>query len=433
MREITRRQALQRAIGAGAAAVIAMHAQSVVRADATDAAAGGKKIRIGFIGVGDRGTGLLKITLRFPDVEVPAVCDIVPAHAKRAQDLVEQAHGKRPESYEKGPYDYRRLLEREDLDAVLLGTPQEIHAEQTIDAFKAKKFVGAEVPACTTIDECWAMVRAQREHGGAGYMLLENYIYSHYVMQVQRMADAGLFGDLTYGFGGYIHEIRNMRFTRDGQLTWRGRNVLKNRGLVYPTHAIGPVCRWMGIDGKRDALKTLVAMDSKSAATRAFAIQKFGPDSPQARIDFENGDTNQALIRTEQGRLIELRYDTSSPRPSGMGQYSLQGTKGSYESAFGQRNVFIEGRSPDHQWEPLEKYRAEFEHPYWTKQGEQAKTTGHGGGDWFVIADFLQAVRTGTSPIDLYDAVTWTSIRPLSEQSIRSGSEPVAVPDFRQG
>ncbi|MEA2709235.1 MAG: hypothetical protein QOF78_1836, partial [Phycisphaerales bacterium] len=137
-------------------------------------------------------------------------------------------------------------------------------------------------------------------------------------------------------------------------------------------------------------------------------------------------------IRTKQGRLIELRYDTSSPRPAGMGQYSLQGTKGAYDSAFGLRHVYIEGRSPAEKWEPLEKYEAEFRHPYWKQQADKAKTTGHGGGDWFVMADFVEAVRSGKSPIDIYDAVTWTSVRPLSEQSIRSGSKPVEVPNFRQ-
>jgi hypothetical protein len=240
-----------------------------------------------------------------------------------------------------------------------------------------------------------------------------------------------VFGDLTYGFGSYIHEIRDMRFKKDGSLTWRGENVLHTRGIVYPTHAIGPVCRWMGINVD-DRLETLVAMDSKPAGTKAFAAEKFGADSEAAKVDFENGDTNQALIRTRQGRLIEVRYDTSSPRPNGMGQYSLQGTKGSYDSAFGLRKVFLEGKSPAEQWEPLEKYQAEYDHPYWAKRGDEAESAGHGGGDFFVISDFLQAVRTGKSPIDIYDALTWTSVLPLSEQSIRAGSQPVQVPDFRK-
>src|SRR6185436_1939691 len=191
---------------------------------------------------------------------------------------VEKAQGKRPEGYSKDAHDYRRLLERGDIDAVVIGTPQELHAEMTIDAFKAKKFVGSEVPACTTIDECWSMVKAQREHKG-GYMMLENYLYNQAVMTVQNMVDKGIFGDLTYGFGGYIHEIRNMRFEKNGQLTWRGENVLHTRGIVYPTHAIGPVCRWMNVDGKNDKLETLVAMDSKPAGNKAYAAQKFGPNS----------------------------------------------------------------------------------------------------------------------------------------------------------
>jgi predicted dehydrogenase len=426
MSEISRRQAIQLAISAGVA--LATSRASIAAAEALTSE---NKVRIGFIGVGDRGTGLLRVALQYANVEVPAVCDINAANLKRSQDLIEKARGKRPEGYAKDAHDYRRLLQREDLDAVLIATPQECHAEMTIDAFKAGKFVGSEVPACTTLDECWAMVRALREHKGR-YMMLENYLYGQPVMMVQNMVDKGLFGDLTYGFGAYIHEIRNMRFEKDGSLTWRGQNVLHNRGIVYPTHAIGPVCRWMKIDGTNDKLETLVAMDSKPAGNKVYAAEKFGPDSEQAKINFENGDTNQALIRTRQGRLVEVRYDTASPRPSGMGQYSLQGTKASYDSAFGLRKIYIEGRSKLHEWDDLEKYESELNHPYWAKQGEKAKSSGHGGGDWFVIGDFLQAIHTGQSPIDIYDAVTWTSVRPLSEQSIRAGSQPVVVPDFRK-
>jgi predicted dehydrogenase len=425
MNNVTRRDAMKTALGAGLALAMSRATMGAL------AQSNEKKVRIGFIGVGDRGTGLLRITLRLPNVEVPAVCDIVPAHAQRAQDLVEKALGNRPESYEKGPEDYRRLLERGDVDAVVLGTPQELHAPMTIDSFRAGKFVGAEVPACTTIDECHAMIKAHRQTK-TNYMLLENYNYSSYVMQVQNMADQGLVGDFTYGYGSYIHEIRGMKYNKDGTLTWRGRNVEKTKGIVYPTHAIGPVCRWMGVDGVKDRMETLVSMDSKSLATQAFAAEKFGPDSAAAKITIENGDTNIALVRTTQGRLIEVRYDTASPRPAGMGEYQLQGTKGAYNSAFGIRNVYLEGKSPGHKWEPLEKYQDDYQHPYWKQEGDKAKTTGHGGGDWFVMRDFVDAVRTGKSPIDLYDAVAWTSIRPLSEASIRSGSKPVEVPDFRK-
>ena len=273
MSETSRREMLKMALAASAAMVASR--ATFLWGDATRAAEGGKPVRLGFIGVGDRGTGLLRIALRFPDVQVPAVCDISEAAAKRAQDLVEKALGKRPEAYTKGPNDYRRLLERDDVDAIVLSTPQEQHAEQTVDSFKAGKYVGAEVPAAITIDECWELVR-EHKRTGTGYMLLENYLYSQPVLMVQNMADQGVFGELTYGYGSYIHELRRMRFDKEGKLTWRGENILKNRGIIYPTHAVGPVARWMGVDGKKDRMKTLVAMDSRSVATQAFAADTYG-------------------------------------------------------------------------------------------------------------------------------------------------------------
>jgi len=198
------------------------------------------------------------------------------------------------------------------------------------------------------------------------------------------------------------------------------------------------VCRWMGVGsragdsstGGGDKLVSLVAMASKPAATHDYAVEKFGADSPAAKVDFKNGDTNQALIRTAKGRLIEVRYDTSSPRPPGMGQYSLQGTRGAYESALGQRMVYLEGRSPLEKWERLEKYEAEFGHPRWKVEGAKAAAAGHSGGDYFVVADFLDSVRTGRSAVDVIDAVTWSAVRPLSAESIAGGSKPVPFPDF---
>ncbi len=383
---------------------------------------------MGFIGVGGWGTQLLKNALFHPAVEIPAICDIDEQNLGRALGIVEKARGYRPQGFSQGPGDYRRMLARDDFEAVLIATPQELHAAMAVDALKAGKFVGSEVPAATTVDECWELVRTQ-EKTGTGYMMLENYCYSDHVLQVLNMARKGVFGELTYAEGAYIHEIRGMRFDPNGGLTWRGENIRKNVGNIYPTHALGPVCQWLGVN-REDRLVSMVAMASKSAATQAYAAEKFGKDHPAAEIEFRNGDTNNALIKTAQGRLIEIRYDAASPRPHGMGQYALQGTRGAYESRFGIHNVYVEGRSPDHKWEPLEKYRGEYRHPYWVEKGEEANKTGHSGGDFFVMRDFLEAIRTGKSAVDVYDAATWSVIRPLSAVSIEGGSRPVEIPDF---
>lgn len=420
---VNRRDFLKIAAGGAVALSVGAHSAGAAAADSP------KKVRMAFLGVGDRGTGLLKVALLHPDVDIPCICDINEQHLNRALDLVEKARGYRPEGFSKGPYDYRRMLKRPGFDAVLIATPQELHAEQAVDSMHADKFVGSEVPACTTIDECWDLVEA-RQKSGTGYMMLENYVYSEPVMQITNMAEKGVFGDLTYGYGAYIHEIRSMRFNPDGSLTWRGHNVADHTGIVYPTHAIGPVCKWMKVN-EQDRLVSVVTLASKSAANHDYAVEKFGAESAAAKVHFKNGDTNNGLVKTEKGRLIEIRYDTASPRPSGMGQYALQGTKASYEAAFGLHKLFIEGRSPEHTWEDLEKYRDEYEHPYWKEHGEQAKKSGHGGGDFFVIRDFIDAVRTGDIPIDVYDAVSWSSIRPLSSDSIAGGGKPTMIPDFK--
>jgi predicted dehydrogenase len=423
---MTDRMSRREVLTAAACGAAAMTLAPFVAARETPA----KPVRMGFIGVGDRGTVLLREVLKHDDVVIPAVCDIDETALTRALDIVEKARGKRPEGYSKGELDYRRLLARDDVNSVLIATPQEAHAAMSIDAMRAGKFVGSEVPACCTVEECHQLVRNQRETK-TGYMMLENYLYPRPVMQVLNMAQKGAFGDLTFGCGNYIHEIRSMRFNKDGSLTWRGRNARDTVGVIYPTHAIGPVCRWMGINQPGgDKLVSMVAMACKPLATHAYAVKKFGADSEPAKVDFKNGDTNHALIRTKMGRLIEVRYDTASPRPAGMGQYSLQGTGGAYESALGQRMVYLEGRTQGEKWEPLEQYQNEFDHPRWAKLAATAQGAGHGGGDYFVIADFLDAIRSGQSPIDVVDAVTWSVIRPLSAESIAGGGKPVDIPDF---
>ncbi|MGI8908794.1 MAG: Gfo/Idh/MocA family protein [Candidatus Sumerlaeaceae bacterium] len=400
-------------------------------------------IRLGFIGVGARGTVLLRLALKFPAIEIPFVCDIDEEHLKHAQDIVQESSGKRPKGFSAGPEAYQQML-GEVFDAVIIATPHDWHARMTIDALKARKFVGCEVPACNTLEECWQILKAQRETG-TGYFMLENLCYSRPVMQVLNMAREGVFGDLTYGEGAYIHNVRSLKFNPDGSLTWRGENVLKNPGLIYPTHGLGPVCQWMGIN-RDDRLVSLVASSTRSAATHDYAVKKFGAESSAAKLAFKNGDSSTALISTEKGRMIVLRYDTASPRPSGRQAHALQGTKGAYESHFGIHNVYLEsdsaaepsgskadwatGREVEKDWQLLEELQPKYDHPYWRERGEEALKAGHNGADYFVMSDFLDSVRSGKSAVDVVDALTWSVIRPLSAESLNNAGKLVEIPDF---
>jgi len=378
--------------------------------------------------VGGRGTGLLKILLAIPGTEVPAICDIKRPHLERAQELVRRARGNTPAGFLKDEYDYRRMLERDDFDALLIATPARWHAVMAVDAMNAGKHVGSEVPGAHTMDECRDLVRT-KEATGKRYMLLENYCYARQRMMVLEMARAGMFGDPYYAECSYIHDCRHLRFEPDGSLTWRGESKAKLFGNLYPTHALGPVAKWMNVN-RGDRLVSLTSSMSEPAALRAYSGSRFGPDSAAGKIDWKCGDMCVTLIKTAKGKLITVYYDSDSPRPASI-FCLIQGTKGVYDSRQG---VYLEGRSPSHRWEAADGYLESHDHEYWRERGDEARRTGHGGGDYFVVSDFVEMVRWDREPfVDVYDSATWSAIMPLSAQSIRDGGASVEIPDFTGG
>ncbi len=135
----------RRFLGCSAAAGIALvHGQPV------DGGVGGGSVRFGLIGLGNRGTTLLRTALESPGVEVVAVADTEPKHVLRAQGIVQKATGKGPDAVE----DWSRLLERSDIDAVGVALPCDLHAAAYVDVLKAGKHLYAEKPLAPSIDEC---------------------------------------------------------------------------------------------------------------------------------------------------------------------------------------------------------------------------------------------------------------------------------------
>ncbi|MBM3498214.1 MAG: Gfo/Idh/MocA family oxidoreductase [Armatimonadetes bacterium] len=390
-------------------------------------------LRLAVIGTGGRGTGLLRLALTFPEVQVPALCDIHEGRLNNAITLVREARGAAPEGYSRGPLDYRRLLERDDVDAVLVATPMQLHGRMSIDALRAGKHTLSEVAAAMTLDECWGLVRSERESGKT-YMLAENCCYYGQNLAVRNMAEAGAFGELTYAECGYVHDCRALAFEGDGTLTWRGELGRDHNGNVYPTHSLGPVAQWLGIN-RGDRLESLATMATPTGSLHRYAAQRFGADSPQAKIDFALADSTSTLIRTARGAVIDLRFDMYSARPHPSTTYfTLQGLTGAYSDTGRQQEVWLEGRSPQYEWEPFAPYAGEFQHDLWKRHGAQASQSGHGGADFFAIQQFLEAVREGKpSPIPAADAAAWSSIIPLSAASIRAGGAPQAIPDFTEG
>ena len=387
-----------------------------------------KPFRLGFVGTGARGTYLLQLALA-AGVEVPAICDINPANLQQAIEIVGKARdGRKPEGYSQGPTDYRRMLKRDDLDAIVVGTGMQLHAQISIDAMRAGKHVLSEVSGAMTVDECIGLIKAERESGRM-YMLAENCCYWYELMMVRNMIERGLFGDATYAECGYVHDCRYLEFTPEGELTWRGEMHRDWAGNNYPTHSLGPVAQCLGIGGN-DRMVSLVSMASGSESHRAY-IQKHFPDNNKLQaVNFKCADSVSTLIKTARGKLIDLRYDIVSSRPAEGPYHAVQGLYASYDSRLGHK-IWIESRTKSHAWEPIQQYAAEFEHPLWTKWKQYAKDTGHGGGDFFVMHQFLAAMRGGgPSPIGAVEAASWSCILPLSHKSIIEGCTVQEIPDF---
>jgi predicted dehydrogenase len=388
-----------------------------------------KPVRVGVVGVGNRGTHLLDTMLQLPALEIPAVCDINPAHATRAQDKVEEARGTRPEAYTKDEYDWNNLVARDDLDAVLTATPWKWHTPVTVAAMRAGKYAATEVPAAGTIEECWDLVKTSEETG-MPCMMLENVNYFQNVLTLLRMVREGVFGELLHAEGGYQHDCRFLAFTDDGQLTWRGEHSATFNGNLYPTHPIGPIAWWFNIN-RGDRFTRLTSISTPARGHTNYAVEKFGPDHPLAKRTYTQGDVNTSLIQTASGKTVTLYYDTSTPR-----QYDLilrvQGTKGIHHAG----QIYLEGVSPKaHTYEPFDPYIEKYAHPLWTALEEEAKKNGgHGGADYITVYEFIRALRNkAQTPQDVYDAATWSAIVPLTIESVAKNSAWIDFPDFTNG
>lgn len=403
------------------------------------------KVRLGFIGVGMRGQNHLELALRRNDVDVVAICDIQQRMIDMSKDLIKQSGKPMPLVIMNGPYGYRQLLERKDIDAVIISTPWEWHTVMCKEAMLAKKYVGCEVITGTTIEECWQLVHTS-EQTGMPLMMLENVCYRRDVMAVMNMVRQNIFGELVHLQGGYQHDLREVKFN-DGkgaygggvefgekgfsEAQWRTAHSVNRNGDLYPTHGIGPLAMMIDIN-RGNRFTQLVSYSSKARGLHDYVVRVGGENHPNAKVNFKLGDVVTTMIQCANQETILLQHDTNLPRPYSLG-FRVQGSKGLWMDL--NDAIYIEGQSKAaHNWDKAQVWLDKYDHPLWKKYGNDAAGAGHGGMDWFVLNAFVEAVKRKTNtPQDVYDAVTWSAITPLSETSIRMGGETVEFPDFTQG
>ncbi len=404
-----------------------------------------EKLKLGFIGVGMRGQNHLELALKRNDVSVVAICDIQQRMIDMSKKMITDSGKPMPTIIMDGPYGYRKLLENKDIDAVVIATPWEWHTVMCIDSMKAKKYVGCEVITGTTIEECWDLVHTS-EQTGMPLMMLENVCYRRDVMAVLNMVRQNVFGELIHLQGGYQHDLREVKFN-DGknpygggaefgekgfsEAQWRTGHSVHRDGDLYPTHGIGPIAEMININsGNR--FTDIVSYSSKARGLHEHVVKVGGENHPNAKVNFKLGDVVTTMIKCANGESILLQHDTNLPRPYSLG-FRVQGTQGIWMDV--NKSIYIEGKSAkSHQWEDAKAWLDKYDHPLWKKYGNDASGAGHGGMDWFVLNAFIESAKKKVSPPqDVYDAVTWSAITPLSETSIRMGGETLDFPDFTNG
>lgn len=366
-------------------------------------------IKVGIVGM--RGLSTLRGFRSIPEVEVAAICDL-------DENLLKEVSEKHniPHTYRV----YEDMLES-DIDAVVVATPMQLHVPQTLSALLAGKHVMSEVTAGVTMDELW-WLKETVEQSGKVYMLAENYCYIPENQLIRNMVTQGLFGDIYFGEGEYLHDVRKLAIRpssngEGGTTTWRKFWQLGKRGAFYPTHSLGPVMQWF----EGDAIESISCHGSGWHADNRF----------------RQDDTTLTIVRLRSGKMIKIRVDCKSPRPHNMNYYSLQGTKGCYEAARGlgdQPKIWLADYQEDGghpQWQPLSNFN-EFLPDRYKNVTEEMKNAGHWGGDYFIVKDFVDAIQGLKKPaIDVYDACEWTAVGLLSELSVMNNGRTIEMPDFR--
>jgi hypothetical protein len=386
--------------------------------------------RLGFVGLGGRGKSLLTHFLSIPGVRVTALCDVVKDRVLEAQGLVTQASQPTAASYHSDEGAFQSLARRDDIDLVCIATPWRWHTTMALFAMAQGRHCAVEVPAATTLEECWALVNASekfRRH----CIQLENCCYGRNELMVLNMVRQGLFGELTHAASAYIHDQRDEFFSAGSAGDWRRVEHLKRNGNLYPTHGLGPVARYMDIN-QGDRLTSLVSMSSPARSLAWYRDQHL-PQTDRRRAEkYICGDQNVSLIQTARGRLITLEHNVCTPEPYDRINL-VAGTKGIFRDY--PPRIFLDGKTKGDGWESPDPYAAAFEHPWWKRLGNLAgDDAGHEHMDYIMCCRLIECMRQGLAPdIDVYDTATWSAAGPLSEMSVARGSSPLPYPDFTRG
>jgi predicted dehydrogenase len=354
---------------------------------------------MGIWGLG-RGLSFYKAARQL-NIDVVAGCDFVP---ELREQFLENAPGAQVTA------DAEEFLSW-DFDAVVLATYCPAHADDAIRALQAGKHVLSEVTSFHTMDEGVRLVEAV-EQSDRVYQLAENYPFTKPNMYLKRLWDRGVFGDLQYAEYEYVHEILWLAYTYNalGYMPVEpGWSVHSWRSWIdwhyYNTHSLGPM---MHITGRRPVQVTALKQDVRLPGHLP------EPTSGMAGV-------TPSLIRMDNGAVVRnLMGSTSADSHT----QRIWGRKGFAEQHHGKLTLHMGGYGKAPGVEVT---------PSWDELSDLAASTGHGGGDFWVLYYFAREVLTGEpGPWEIYKASDCTIPGLLAYRSSRENGQPYDVPDFRE-
>ncbi|WP_346839097.1 Gfo/Idh/MocA family oxidoreductase [Microbulbifer sp. SAOS-129_SWC] len=391
-------------------------------------------VRVGLIGLGQRGVGHVTHMASLDGVEIKALCDTDQQVLDRAFNIVVKAGRPKPATYGKDKYAYRDMLDRNDIDIVIIATPWHWHTPMAVDTMLRDKHAFVEVPAATTLEECWQLVNTA-EKTQKNCMMMENCCYGRDELMALNLVRMGMLGDLLHGEGAYLHELRWQMKQIDRMTgSWRTKwHTLRNANL-YPTHGLGPIAQYMGVN-RGDRFDYLSSMSSPALGRAQYAQREFPADHPLNQAKYICGDMNTSLIKTVKGRTIMVQHDTTTPRPYSR-RNLIMGTNGVF-AGYPNRIALEEGgRKEYEEWDlDMDYWYDKYDHPLWRRMGKEAERAGgHGGMDFVMLWRMIYCLRNG-QPLDqdVYDAAALSSVISLSEASVADRGNSKDFPDFTRG
>ena len=407
-----------------------------------------KNLRVAFVGLGMRGPWAVWRFSCIPGVEIVALCDYEYERAEACQKFLRDA-GLMPADIYYGERGYEAICQRDDIDLVYIATDWNHHFPVAKMAMEYGKHAAIEVPSAMNLEQCWTLIDLA-EQRRLHCFILENCCYDYFEMTALNMVQSGLLGEVIRAEGAYIHTLDEYwdSYWLDpedndiGELHWRLKYNMENRGDLYATHGLGPVAQCMNIH-RGDRFTTLVAMDTESFVGKVLVENKTGEEC----AEFRNGDHTTTLMRTARGRVVEIQHNVMTPQPYNR-LFKLTGTKGyvtkypipelaltseALRSSGAPQMDNLSGHSfMNH--DQRDAILNSYYHPILEKFGEIGREMGHGGMDYIMDARLVYCLQNGLPlDMDVYDMAEWCCLAELGTLSMDNNCASVAFPDFTRG